>query len=836
MAALFALARTRASLRVWTAAVAVALVVLGLSGYLAFIPGLVSWALFLALAVALNSRSLRRKYLSAPLRDYVRRVLPPLSQTEKTAIEAGGVWWEAELFRGDPQWSKLLSAPAPSLTTEEQAFLDGPVEALCRMLDEWQITQVLNDLPPEVWAFLKVHRFFGMIIPKLYGGLGFSALAHSTVVMKVTSRSCAAAVTVMVPNSLGPAELLLHYGTETQKDYYLPRLARGEEIPCFALTAPTAGSDAGAIPDFGIVCQGEHEGRQVLGLRVTWDKRYITLAPVATVLGLAFKAFDPDHLLGDEQELGITCALIPTDTPGVNIGRRHNPMDAGFQNGPTSGKDVFVPIDWIIGGEAQLGRGWAMLMECLSVGRGISLPALGTGVGKHASRYTGAYARVRRQFGLPIGRFEGVEEPLARMAGLTYMMDAARLLTAAAIDAGERPSVVSAIVKYHNTEAMRQVINDAMDVHGGRAICMGPRNYLVSGYKSTPVAITVEGANILTRSMIVFGQGAMRCHPYLVREIDAACNPNVAVGLDDFDRALLAHLGYSASNAARALLYGLTHAYLVRAPVDGPTGHYYRHLTRLSAAFAFVADVTLLLMGGGLKRMEKLSGRFADMLGNMFMCSAALKRFEDTSRPAGDLPLVEWVAQYCLFNSQQALDGILRNFPSRILGASLRVLVFPLGRRLRYPSDALGHEVATLLLAPSETRDRLTAGIHLTADPADRAGRVEHAMQQAFAAEPVENKLRAAGIKPPHYGYDDAWLDAVIARGIITGEDAALYRRAQEAMLQAIRVDDFAAIDAESQSTRKPQRTSSAQEDVGLVRIKNGTTNDVGYVTKLPDP
>jgi acyl-CoA dehydrogenase len=789
--ALYALARLRLSARAWIGGIALALLVLGLSGYLWFLPGLLLWSLLLGFVVLLYAPDARRKFISAPLRNHVRRILPPMSQTEKTAIQAGGVWWEAELFRGDPQWDKLLKTPAPRLTAEEQAFLDGPVETLCRMLNDWQIARELKDLPPEVWSFLREHRFFGMIIPKSYGGLGFSALAHSTVVMKVASRSCAAAVTVMVPNSLGPAELLLHYGTKAQKDHYLPRLARGEEIPCFALTAPTAGSDAAAIPDFGIVCRGVHQGKEVLGLRVTWDKRYITLAPVATVLGLAFKAIDPDRLLGGAEELGITCALIPTSTPGVSIGRRHNPVDAAFQNGPTSGKDVFLPMDWVIGGPAQLGRGWSMLMECLAVGRGISLPALGTGLGKHAARYTGAYARVRRQFGLPIGRFEGVEEPLARMAGLTYMMDAARLLTAAAIDAGAKPSVVTAIVKYHNTEAMRQVINDAMDVHGGRGICLGPRNYIYSGYQSTPVSVTVEGANILTRSMIIFGQGALRCHPYLVREIDAACDPDRQQGLVEFDSALLSHLGYSVRNAARALLYGVTAGYLAPKPVGEPIGRYYQHLARASAAYAFLSDAAMLLMGGALKRREKLSGRFADALGYMFMCSAVLKHIEDAGKPIADLPLVHWTAQYCLYQTQQALDGILRNFPLRPLSVALRLLIFPLGRRLRHPSDASGHEAASLLLAPSETRDRLTAGIYINEHPGDATGRLEYALRHTIAVEPVEQKLRTAGVKPPSYGYEDAWLDTAVMQGVITGEEATLYRTAQEATREAIRVDDF---------------------------------------------
>lgn len=788
--ALYALAHIKASMLTWTAVVGAGLIALGLIGYLAFIPAIILWLLYLLVMVPLNVTSLRRKWLSDPMLEYIRRALPAMSDTEKTAIEAGTVWWEAELFSGEPQWDKLLQTPAPQLTEEERAFIDGPVEQLCKMLDDWEIHQ-RKDLPPEVWDYIKQNGFFGLIIPKAYGGHGFSALAHSAVVMKVASRSTSTAVTIMVPNSLGPAELLLHYGTEEQKDHYLPRLAKGEDVPCFGLTAPTAGSDAGAIPDYGMVCKGNYQGKEVLGLRVTWEKRYITLGPVATVLGLAFKAYDPDHLLGDKEELGITCALIPTDTPGVNIGSRHYPLHGAFQNGPNSGQDVFVPMDWIIGGQDRLGQGWRMLMESLSAGRGISLPALGTSSGKFTSRMSGAYAAVRKQFNTPIGKFEGVEEALTRIGGLTYMMDAARTLTAVAIDLGEKPSVVSAIIKYHNTEAMRQITNDAMDVHGGRGICTGPSNYLANSYDAVPVAITVEGANILTRSMIIFGQGAMRCHPYLVREIQAASHCEDPGAAAAFDQALFAHLGYTVTNSARAFLYGLSASRLAPSPVSGPTAKYFQRLARMSASFALLSDLALLFLGGALKRKEKLSGRFADALSYMFLCSAALKRFEDQGRPAADLPLVEWVTKYCLYNVQIALDEIMRNFPSLAVGQVLRAVIFPLGRNLRYPNDRTGHQVASLLLEPSEARDRLTAGIYINDDPQDVTGRVEYALRKVVAAAPAEHKLKQAGMKPSAYPNGEAWLDDAVEQGVITADEAVWVRDAHRATRAAIMVDDF---------------------------------------------
>ena len=631
------LAAWRAPLWLWTVLVGLGVGVCSLFGSHTPAVLIVAWSVFLAVALVFNAPVLRRRLVSNPLLHLFRRLLPPMSDTEREALEAGSVWWEAELFRGDPRWQKLLDIPAARLSAEEQAFLDGPVEELCRMLDDWDITHVRRDLPPAVWRFLKEKGFFGLIVPRQYGGLEFSAQAHSAVVMKTASRSVTAAVTVMVPNSLGPAELLLHYGTEVQKNHYLPRLASGEEVPCFALTNPEAGSDASAMPDHGVVCRGEFEGKKgVLGIRLNWEKRYITLGPVATVLGLAFKLYDPDHLLGGSENLGITLALIPTNTPGVKIGTRHNPLNIPFQNGPNWGENVFIPLDWIIGGPQQIGQGWRMLMESLAAGRSISLPALSTGAGKLACRATGAYARIRKQFKLPIGKFEGVEEALARMAGYTYLMDATRSLTARAVDLGEKPSVASAIAKYQLTEHMRRVVNDAMDVQGGAGICLGPRNFMGRVYQALPISITVEGANILTRTLIIFGQGAVRCHPYILREMRAATDADSERASKNFDDAIFSHVGYTFSNAARALWLGLTGARFVPVPFQGPTRRYAQHITRLSIGLALIADAAMLTLGGALKRREKLSGRFADVLSFLYLASAVIKRFEEQGRPQED--------------------------------------------------------------------------------------------------------------------------------------------------------------------------------------------------------
>lgn len=781
------LAYLRASLWQWTAAIAVFIGGLQwLGGQTSVIP----WILFAFLAVPLNIRPLRRMLLSKPLMEWFSSVLPAMSSTEKEAIDAGTVWWDGDLFSGRPEWKKLLAVPVSELSDEEKAFIEGPVAELCETLDDWHINNDLNDLPEESWNCIRKNKFFGMIIPKKYGGLEFSPRAQSEVVMKVASRSLAAGVTIMVPNSLGPGELLLKYGTEKQKDYYLPRLAAGKEIPAFALTSPYAGSDAGAMTDYGIVCKGDFEGREVLGFNINWAKRYITLGPACTILGLAFKARDPDGLLGGQEELGITCALIPSDTPGVRIGDRHNPGGA-FLNGPNFGSDVFVPMEWVIGGQEYVGQGWRMLMDCLSVGRAISLPALGAGAGKLCSLTTGAYARIRKQFKTPIGRFEGVEEALTRIAGLTYRMDAARCLTASALDLGEKPSVLSAILKYHNTEGMRQCLNDAMDIHGGRAVCCGPRNYLVSTYRTVPVAITVEGANILTRSMIIFGQGAIRCHPYVLKEMLAVADDDPKQGLRDFDRAMFAHIGFTISNAVRAIVDALSGSRLVSVPEIGPLTQYQRRLSRMSAAFAFVADVAMLMLGGELKRREKLSARFGDILSHLYFGSAAIKHYEDQGRCPEDLVLAQWVLEESLGIIEERLDAILRNFPSLMAGRLMRLLVLPLGRRAKGPSDKLGHAVASILLEPSAARDRLTEGLFVNLKKDDPVGRVELAFRKSVDSEPLEIRIRnATGKQVFPYDFEEA-VAAGLEAGVITDMEAQLVREAAELVDDALQVDVF---------------------------------------------
>ncbi len=786
-------ARLRAPLINWTVGIAVPLLLLPLFGLIGW--GVASLFLFIfaIIFIPLHVDELRLRWITEPLFRHMKAALPPMSETERSAMEAGNVWWDAELFQGEPDWQKLLDTSASILNAEEEAFLDGPVEELCSMLDDWEITHKHQDLPPKVWAYIKSNRFFGMIIPKEYGGLGFSAYAHSQVIQKISSRSITAAVTVMVPNSLGPAELLLNYGTDRQKSDLLPRLATGEEVPCFALTGPEAGSDAGAIPDRGVVCKAEYQGKKVLGFRTSWEKRYITLGPVATTLGLAFHAYDPDHLLGEKEDLGITCALVPTDTKGVKIGRRHNPLDSAFQNGPNYGKDVFIPMEWIIGGQEQVGRGWRMLVERLAIGRGISLPSLSCGGAKMAAFTSGTYSRIRKQFHLPVGKFEGVEEPLARIGGMTYMMDAGRTLTLSALDHGEKPSVVTAMMKYYLTEGMRSIINDAMDIHGGRGICLGPSNYLGQAYQTIPVGITVEGANILTRTLIVFGQGAMRCHPYVMDEMDALSAKDEEEGIRTFDALLMKHLAYVMGNAARSFVYSVGLGRLAPTPTAGEVTSYYRELARFSASFATMADFSLLVLGGALKRKEKISGRFADALGYMYLCSATLKRFEDDGRPEADLPFVHWSCQYALYRIQEALYGIARNYPVPLIGLKLRALTFPLGRRLRMPSDKLGHRVAALLIGDDGSRERLSAGIYLPEDAGDIIGSLKHAFDLTLKADEVEKRLREAGqVYEPSEEYSQ-WLKRILSDSLINRDEHTLLSEARQAMRDVIMVDDFPA-------------------------------------------
>ncbi|MGR8948934.1 MAG: acyl-CoA dehydrogenase [Gammaproteobacteria bacterium] len=739
---------------------------------------------------AMNFAGLRKKFFTGPLFNFFRQSMPTVSQTEQAALDAGTVWWDAELFSGTPDWQKLLSLSPENLTDEEQAFLDGPTEKLCEMVNDWEISR-RGDLPPEVWAYIREEGFLGMIIPKSYGGKGFSARAHSRVIMKIASRCGTAAVSVMVPNSLGPAELLMKYGTDAQRDHYLPRLADGTDIPCFALTNPHAGSDAASIPDRGIVCVQNYQGEETLGVRITWDKRYITLGPVATVLGLAFHMYDPDGILGEREDVGITLALLPTDHDGVEIGRRHFPANQSFQNGPNSGDDVFIPMEWVIGGEERCGDGWRMLMNCLAVGRSISLPGSSTAALKMCARTTGAYARVRKQFNVPIGKFEGVQEAISRIVANTYMIDAARDVTAGALDAGEEPAVLSAMLKYQATERMRATINDAMDVHGGRAVCHGPSNYLFNAYSAVPVAITVEGANILTRTLIVFGQGAIRCHPWLLKEISAAGEKEYLVGLDKFDVAIRGHIADIFSNMARALFKNLTGGLVGSDPSVGEVNYWYAQLERASASFAIVADLSLAQLGGELKRKERLSGRFADAFGQLYLLSASLKRFEDDGRPHNELPVVEYVCTAGLSDFYEAIDGILQNLPSRSSAWLLRRIVFPWGRTWRAPSDRLGNKIADLLVSSLAFRQKLSNGIYFNDSENDVIGCLEHAARLVEESDAAAKKVRSAIANGTVAAYAEDLFDAACEAGVIDTEEVALLRETEIAVRRAIDVDDF---------------------------------------------
>lgn len=749
------------------------------------------WLIFAIIAIPLNINDIRKQYISGPLLAMFRKIMPEMSDTEQEAIDAGTTWFEAELFRGTPDWKKLHNYPKPRLSAEEQAFLDGPVEEVCRMTDDWQTTHELADLSPQVWQYLKDNKFFAMIIKKQYGGLEFCAYAQSRVLQKLSSVSTVLSSTVGVPNSLGPGELLQHYGTQEQQDYYLPRLVVGDEIPCFALTSPEAGSDAGAIPDFGVVCRGEFNGEEVLGMRLTWNKRYITLAPVATVLGLAFKLQDPDHLLGDEEDLGITCALIPTDLEGVITGRRHFPLNVPFQNGPTQGNGVFVPLSFIIGGPEMAGQGWRMLVECLSVGRAITLPSNSTGGIKSLALATGAYSRIRRQFKISIGKMEGVEEALARIGGNAYLMDAVTTMSTGAIDMGEKPSVVSAIAKYHLTEKMRACVADSMDIHGGKGICMGPANYLARAYQGAPVAITVEGANILTRSMIIYGQGAIRCHPYVLAELSAANNSDNDQALNDFDHALFGHIGFAISNIVRSVWFSFTGSYALSAPYQDETKRYYQLMTRFSSNLAMLSDIAMLTLGGDLKRKERISARLGDILSYLYLASATLKRYNDEGRQRVDLPLVQWALEDSLYKTQQAIDELISNFPNKIVAKLLRLIILPLGTWLKKPSDITDHKVAALLQYPNEARSRLGQGQYLTREPENVLGQLEQTLEDIIACEPIFDKIcRELGQRLPFYQLDLV-AEKGLAANIITAEEAALLTKTEVARKATINVDDF---------------------------------------------
>lgn len=806
------LAYQRASLIIWT--LCFALLLLFATKFHGLSVGIiVGWIAFLAIFVPLNIKPWRRRFISQYLLNFYRNVMPTMSRTEREAISAGTVTWEGDLFRGNPDWHKLLATPSATLTPEEKAFLDGPTETLCRMISDWDITHNYADLPPDMWKFLKEQGFFALIIPKRYGGKEFSAYAHSQILVKISGRSITVSSTVAVPNSLGPAELLLHYGTEEQKNYYLPRLAKGEEIPCFALTSPDAGSDAGAMTDHGVICWGEHEGKKTLGIKLNWSKRYITLAPIATVVGLAFKLYDPDHLLGSKEDIGITCALIPRNTPGVSIGRRHFPLNTPFMNGPIYGKDVFIPIDWIIGGADKAGKGWVMLMECLATGRAISLPASALGGAKVLSYATGAYARIRKQFNMPIGRFEGVEEPLGRIGAFTYMMDSARTFAAASIDTGEKPSVASAIVKYHVTELGRKCALDGMDIHGGKGICLGPKNYLGRGYESTPIAITVEGANILTRNMIIFGQGAMRCHPYVFAELEAAKQQDPKAALKAFDKAVMRHVAFGISNVVRSITLALTGSFIVRAP-KVKTRRYLQHATRFSSAFALISDVSMLSLGGSLKRKESISARLGDILSYLYLLSAVTKHYHDQGENVDDFPIIRYANEFCLFEIQERFDEIIKNFPNRWMAFLLRVLIFPFGQRFSKPSDRLNHKIAQLLMAPTETRQRLTDGAFLAPVKENVMADLQDALIKAIASEPVEKLLKTAKHDNTITGYTAMeQAQSALDKKIITMEQFDIFVQAEEARKKVIAVDDFTSEDLARTKLKETFQSLYAESD-----------------------
>ncbi len=787
------LAYQRIDLRTSTVAAGIAVL-----AYWIFGDGFVLWKLALTglfgLMIVPNLIEVRREKITKPLLEIYRRILPSMSDTEREALEAGNVWWDGELFSGMPEWDRLMSYPAPKLSEEEQAFLDGPCEELCGMLDDWEISHKLADLPKRVWDYIIEKRFFAMIIPKQYGGLEFSAYANSCVLRKIASRNATAGSTIGVPNSLGPAELLMHYGTDGQKQRYLPGLAAGTEIPCFALTSPLAGSDAASLIDSGVVCKGQWQGEEIIGIRLNWDKRYITLAPVATVLGLAFKLYDPDHLIGDKDEYGITAALVPTDTKGVEVGRRHYPLSIPFQNGPTTGKDVFLPLDCIIGGTEMAGKGWKMLVELLSVGRAISLPSAGAGGGQAASYATGAYAVIRKQFNTSIANFEGVGEALTRIAGNTYIMNAALSVTAGAIDQGEKPAVPSAILKYHCTELGRKVSNDAMDVHGGKGIMMGPSNYLARAYMATPIAITVEGANILTRSLIIYGQGAIRCHPFVLRELHAARDEDQDRGLIEFDDALFGHIGYAISNMARSFFLALTHAKFSRVPLNTPTRRYYQNINRYSAAFALASDFAMLTLGGALKKRELLSARLGDVLSSMYLASTVLKHFENQGRRATDLPLVEWSVRTLMYQAQESLHAFLRNFPNRVVAALLRVFIFPRGRTYSSPSDEIGARVVEIVTTPGESRERLSALAYKTLEPGNPLGLLQEALELTKEYMPLERRLRQAQKEGLiHSDYLGLQIGEAEKAQVISKAEARSLREYHDKVSALLAVDDFSA-------------------------------------------
>jgi acyl-CoA dehydrogenase len=780
--------------------------------------GIFGWIAFAVVAIPLSYAPWRKEFITKKLLAFYKSVMPEMSTTEQEAIDAGTVWWDGDIFSGKPDWQKFHAISQPRLSAEEQAFLDGPCEEVCNMVDEWQINHVDADLSDEIWQFLKDKKFFAMIIKKQYGGLDFSAYAQSRVLQKLAGVSAVLSSTVGVPNSLGPGELLQHYGTKEQQDHYLPRLAVGDEIPCFALTSPEAGSDAGAIPDEGVVCKGKFDGKEVLGMRLTFSKRYITLAPVATVIGLAFKLKDPEGLLGETKDLGITCALIPRDTKGLDCGRRHFPLNVPFHNGPVRGKDIFVPLSYIIGGEAMAGKGWRMLMECLSVGRCITLPSSAAGGAKSLALSTGAYSRIRRQFRMPIGQMEGVEEMLGRIGGNAYLMDAVTTLSTAGVDLGEKPSVISAICKYHLTERMRQIVNDSMDVHGGKGICLGPNNYLGRAYQGVPISITVEGANILTRNMMIFGQGAMRCHPYVLKEIYASQMEDREEQLEAFDSAVFGHIRFAVSNTFRSIWFSLVGGRLSSAPFKDETAKYYKSMQGYSANLALLTDVSMGVLGGSLKRRERLSARLGDILSYLYLGSAVLKRFDEQGRNHDDLPFVHWAMQDCLSKLDIALDDFLRNFPNKVVGMSLRALVLPFGKRYSAPSDEIEHKIAHILQHPNKTRDRLGHGQYLTQEEGNLLGDLEKTLLNIVKVEPIFDKIcKELGEKLPMTNLDLV-AERALEAGIIDKEQADLLIETEAGRLRTINVDDFDPQELLMSTSKKVKKPAAKRKSTKAVK------------------
>jgi acyl-CoA dehydrogenase len=795
----FVLAMRRAPLWAWTIALAAAAyawqsgLLYGEASELepGFFGGL-AWILVAVLAV-LCVPAIRRMTLIKPLFGKIKGVLPRISATEQAALNAGTIGFDAELFSGQPDWDKLRAVPPITLTEEEKAFLNGPTNELCRLVNDWVIRHNDKEIPQDVWDFAKKHGFLGMLISKEHGGLGFSAQAQSLILGRIASRSPDVCTIVMVPNSLGPGELIEKYGTPEQKEHYLPRLAKGLDVPCFSLTGPTSGSDAATMRDVGYVTRGKHEGKDVVGIRVSWEKRYITLGPQASLVGLAFRLFDPESILGRGEDIGITVALIPADHPGVSIGRRHLPSGSAFPNGPNWGDNVFIPIDWVIGGEKMVGQGWRMLMECLAAGRAISLPSSSAAGAKSLLRNTSAYARIRKQFDLPIGKMEGLEEPLARMVENAYVIEAARGVTASMVSRGEKPSVISAIMKYQTTERLRRSLNDAMDLHGGKAVCDGPSNYVQSAYQAMPVGITVEGANILTRSLITFAQGALRSHPFLYKEIQACQDVDEERGLAAFDKAFTGHVAFAVSNVFGAFFHNITFGYFGHVPEKAyGTAEWYRQLWRSSRNFALVADLTVAVLGGGLKTKQKITGRLADSLSELYFLSCTLKRYEDDGKPANDRHIVAFAAQNALFRFQEALRGSIDNFPVAPVRWLMRAVVFPFGAHYKPAPDWLGHKCVELVLTPGEVRDRLTRFIYVSQNPNDPTGLLEVTLAKVVAAEVAEKKLdravRAGQVSRVH-GTD--WIGDAAKLGVVTEEEAALLREVETLTARVIAVDHF---------------------------------------------